>query len=287
MADPSKIVMYVENTFDKGTPSADQLESMQQAAADLGASGFGTIILAFLHLAQDGTFYYNDTPLAETASFLPAMVAAIKASGTVQRVLMSIGPFGSDYAHIQSGLPQFKETLATLTAGAGIDGIDFDLEQDYERYTELLVDLALWAVSRGLTVTAAPFENPGFWANVLRQASSGRSNPFSWWNLQIYGGAEYGSWMSHLSGLVDNPQSFLVPGYIVETTPPSILSGTLHGLQLSYPSLSGSYVWQYELSNSAGYMAAQYAAAISRGLGGAGASRHFRTLRPSLDMQRP
>jgi hypothetical protein len=287
MADPAKIVMYVENTFDKRNPNHEQLQAMQRAAADLGEAGFGTLILTFLHLAEDGTLYYNDTPLSETLSFLPSMVAAIKARGSVRRVLISIGPRASDYAHLERNLAQFKSALASAIATIGLDGIDFDLERDYERYDGLLADLAGWAVSRGLTVTAAPFENPGFWASVLRQASRGGSNPFAWWNLQIYDGADYGAWVRHLSGLVDNPQSFLVPGYRIETTAPSILAGTLHGLQLSYPSLSGSYVWQYEMNLGAGYMAAQYAAAISRGLGGTAAGRSFRTRQPSRGTQYP
>jgi hypothetical protein len=41
MADPAKIVMYVENTFDKRNPGPDQLQAMQQAATHLGECAAG------------------------------------------------------------------------------------------------------------------------------------------------------------------------------------------------------------------------------------------------------
>ncbi len=268
VVDPRKIVLYVEDTFDKANPTPGELEAMKAAAADLGASGFDTVILAFLHPKMDGTLYYNNIPFSGTLSFLPSMVAAIKARGIVSRVLLSIGPFAEDYAAINSNVPRFKQTFADLVTRVGLDGVDFDLEEDYDTFSDLLVDLTGWVSNAGRSVTAAPFQREDYWIKVLQRTSPGGRSWFAWWNLQIYGGADYGTWVSYLSGLADNPQGFLVPGYNVYAgTTPTSLESTLRDLKSSYPSLAGSFVWQYELIKQYGYTASQFAAAIKAGLG--------------------
>jgi len=268
VVDPWKIALYVEDTFDKANPTPGELEAMKGAAAALGDSGFGTVLLAFLHPKLDGTLYYNNIPFSETLAFLPSMVAAIKARGIVSRVLLSIGPFAADYAAINNNVSRFKQAFADLATRVGLDGVDFDLEEDYDTFSDLLVDLTGWASNAGMTVTAAPFRREDFWIRVLQRTSTGGRSRFAWWNLQIYGGADYGTWVSDLSGLIDNPQGFLVPGYNVDAgTTPNSLESTLRELKSSYPSLAGSFVWQYELMKQHGYTASQFAAAIKAGLG--------------------
>lgn len=270
MVDPSKIALYVEGTFDIANPTPQQLQQMEAAADDLGASGFGTVILAFLHVHEGGTFYYNNIPFTEVYSFLPSMIQRMKAAGNVTRVIVSLGPFGSDYAPVKADPSQFKQQFQQMASTLGLDGIDFDLEQNYDDYTELLVDLTGWAAGNGMTVTAAPYQETDFWTTVLKQTTSGGNSKFSWWNLQIYGGADYGSWVSSLNGIVSNPQSFLVPGYSVQygATPPGI-TGTLESLRATYPSLDGCFIWQYELIKQNGYTAAAFAQAIRAGLSAA------------------
>jgi len=119
-----------------------------------------------------------------------------------------------------------------------------------------------------MMVTAAPYQDQQFWTNVLKQTNTGGSAGFSWWNLQLYGGANYGQWVNYLKGLVPNPQAFLVPGFKVQTgVTPSTVQGNLSQLESSYPGLDGGFIWQYENIIKAGNTAAQYATAIAAGLG--------------------
>lgn len=272
--DLAKIAVYVENTFDIANPTQQQLQAMHDAAVDLGTSGFGTVILAFLHVHSDGTLYYNNTPLDQTLSFLPSIVAAIKAPGIVSRVLFSIGPQEGDYKDIQANLPAFQQSFSSLVQQVGLDGVDFDMEVNLTAYQSLLVELVRWATSSlGIIVTAAPFNDEDFWFDVLQQTSlpSSGMSLFAWWNLQIYGGADYASWEQALSNahLLTDPESFLVPGYSVQygATPGSVQS-TLHNLEASYPLLAGSFIWNYELIKQYGYTASEFASAIQAGLNG-------------------
>lgn len=268
--DLAKIAIYVENTFDIANPTQQQLQAMKDAAADLGNAGFGTVILAFLHVHSDGTFYYNGTPMSETLSFLPEMVAAIKAPGIVSRVLFSIGPQEGDYKDIQTNYQAFQRSLSTLAQQIRLDGVDFDMEVNLTTYKQLLVELVRWATNSGMVVTAAPYYDEDFWFDVLRRTSSpsSKTTRFLWWNLQIYGGADYSTWEKDLSktGILAEPGIFLVPGYNVLGGTPNDLQNTLQQLVASYPLLNGSFVWNYELIKQNGYTASQYASAIRTGL---------------------
>jgi hypothetical protein len=271
MLDPLKIVLYVEGTFDKADPTSAELEAMKKAAADIGASGFGTVILAFLHPKENGTIDYNDIPISETFSFLPGMVEVIRAGGNVKRVIFSIGGGGQevDYTIIKKDVPQFEQAFTNLAARLKLDGVDFDLEADrYSTFADLLVELTIWASNARMLVTAPPYQDEAFWVKVIKQSSVGGKSRFAWWNLQVYGRAKYDEWVTMLSGAVDDPQAFLVPGYRADLTNPTELESTLKTLKSSYPSLAGSMVWDYELIKDSPHTAAQYAAAIKAGLGG-------------------
>ena len=268
-ADPEKIVLYSQNTFDVANPNNQQIDAMVAAAGDIANSGFGTVILGQWHVHMDGTIYYNNSPLDSVIQTLK-VIPTVLTQGTVENVLIDFGPFGSDFAGIQKNLAQFKKTMAGVQAVTGISGFDWDLEEDYGAYTDLLVDLTEWANGLGMMVTAAPYTDNAFWTNVLQQTNPPGGNAgFAWWNLQLYGGADYPSWVTYLDGLVPNPQSFLVPGWSVEFgASPSDVTSSLSQLQTSYPSLDGGFIWKYEAIANAGYTTAQYAQAIASGLGG-------------------
>jgi hypothetical protein len=264
--DPQKVALYLQGTFSTANPTQQQLDVMLAAAQDISGSGFGTAILGQWHVHPDGSIYYNDSLLDTVTQALSIIPPALKASsGSVQKVLITFGPFGSDFQAIKDNLDQFKQTMGQVATSNGIDGFDWDLEGDYEQFTDLLVDLTQWANGLGLMVTAAPYTDNSFWTNVLEQTNkTGSSAGFSWWNLQLYGGADYSAWVGYLDGLVSSPEAFLVPGYnIGGGMPPSDLTSQLSGLYTSYPSLDGGFIWRYEDIASSGYTTAQYAAAIT------------------------
>lgn len=268
---PLKIALYSQNTFDAANPNQQQIEAMVAATHDINGSGFGTVLLGQWHVHPDGSLYYNNSPLDSVIQTLKVIPTALKLGGSVKKVLLSFGPFGADFEGIKNNLALFQKTVAGIQAITDIDGLDWDLEQDYDLYGDLLVDLTKWANGLGMMVTAAPYDYLylSFWTSVLKRTNTGGSAGFSWWNLQLYGGADYGQWVAALDGLVPNPQSFLVPGYSVsQGSSASDVEGGLSQLQSNYPSLDGGFIWQYEDICKAGYTAAQYATAIANGLGG-------------------
>jgi hypothetical protein len=270
-ANPLHIALYSQNTFDVQNPNQQQIDAMVAAAQNINSSGFGTVLLGQWHVHSDGSLYYNDSPLDTVIQALKVIPTALKLGGSVQKVLLSFGPFGDDFKYIQQNLALFQKTVAGIQAMTDIDGLDWDLEQDYDQFTDLLVTLTKWANTEGMMVTAAPYDAyyETFWTGVLKQTNTGGSAGFSWWNLQLYGGAIYSDWVGYINGLVPNPESFLVPGYSVnQGATPSSVENDLSQIQQSFPSLDGGFIWQYEDIIKAGYTPAQYASAIATGLGG-------------------
>lgn len=270
-ADPMKIALYSQNTFDVANPNQQQIDAMVEAAEDINSSGFGTVLLGQWHVHSDGTLYYNNSTLDSVLLTLKVIPTALKLGGSVKKVLLSFGPFGADFKGIKDNLALFKKTVAGIQAMTAIDGLDWDLEQDYDQYGDLLVELTKWANGLGMMVTAAPYDSQylPFWTGVLKQTNTGGSAGFSWWNLQLYGGADYGQWVTALNGLVPNPEAFLVPGYSVsQGSSPADVQASLSQFQSSYSSLDGGFIWQYEDIIKANYNAARYAAAIAAGLRG-------------------
>jgi hypothetical protein len=238
---------------------------MLQAAADINTSGFGTVILGQWHVHDDGTLYYNDSPLETVADTLKQVVPALQKGGI--KVLLTFGPFPADFTHIADNEASFKQTVAGLQTTSGIDGLDWDLEVedgDYSPYSDLLVDLTAWANGLGMMVTAAPYQSNDFWTSVLQQTNGGTSAGFSWWNLQLYGGADYPEWVGFLGDLVPKPQEFLVPGYNAGFgSTPDFVQQDLAQTKSSYPGLSGGFIWKYESILSNNYTVAEYAKAIA------------------------
>jgi hypothetical protein len=223
-ADAQKVALYCQGTFSVPNPNAQQAGVIVNGAADIAASGFGTVLLGQWHVHANGDIYYNDAPLNSVINPLKVIPTALKLGSAVQKVLLTFGPFTSDFDGIKNNLDQFKQTMAGVVAMTDIDGFDWDLEAyslaEYAPYHDLLVDLTRWATGMGLTVTAAPFNYQPFWNGVLQETNGGGATGFSWWNLQLYGGADYGEWVTGLGTMVSNPQSFLTAGYNIAGAPP-------------------------------------------------------------------
>jgi hypothetical protein len=206
---------------------------------------------------------------------LQVIVTSLTIGGGVgrglQNALISFGPFGTDFEAMAKNWDVFTRQVSELQLRTAINGIDIDLEGDYETNFDVVVKLTKWANSKGLIVTAAPYDDTkiDFWIKVLKATDYGHQ----WWNLQLYGGADYGSWLDALKKTaVPDPESFLVPGFAVHlgATPSTVQSG-LQALVASYPNIDGGFIWQYEDivgHKDPTYTAAQFATAITTGLAG-------------------
>lgn len=264
--DPQKVALYCQGTFDIQNPTSAQKQQMAAAAQDIGTSGFGTVILGQWHVHSDGTVYYNDSLLDSVVDELKTVVKALKSGGKVTKVLIDVGPFASDFAGIEKNREKFHKAMAQLVK-TGIDGFDWDLEQDLEKYSRLLVELNHQVKEMKLVTTAAPYYDQSFWNKVQKESDNEHGAGNSWWNLQLYGGTSYSDWVGPLSGVVQDPQAFLVPGWsISQGTTPASLQASLSSLLASYPSLAGGFVWRYEDIASSGYTTADFAQAIINGV---------------------
>ena len=262
----AQAALYCQGSFSTANPTPAQRKQMIDTAKDIGNSGFTTVILGQFHVHPDGAIYYNDSPLDSVLTTLTAIPSLLKRAGKVKKVLVTFGPFGSDFSAIQSNIASFKATMTNLLASCEIDGLDWDVEENLGSFTGLLTDLTTWAAGLGYIVTAAPYYDITFWTTVQQQVQK-QGAAFAWWNLQLYGGAQYSIWIQALGGRVNQPAAFLYPGYSDDqgATPSSIFSA-LQTLKAKNPALTGGFLWRYESIAGSGYTTAQFAQAILNGV---------------------
>jgi hypothetical protein len=270
---PLHVALYCQGTFSYANPTNLQIDAMVAAAADINASGFGTVILGQWHVHADGSIYYNDSPLDSVIQQLKVIPTALTLGGSVQQVLLDFGPFTTDFDHIASNLASFEKTMAGVIAQTGINGFDWDLETNgapYTPYYQLLIDLTQWANSIGCRVTSAPYQDEAFWSSVIAVTNANGAPGMSWWNLQTYGGAGYPGWVQGFpTNLGLDGQSYNVPGYnIGGGVPPSAIQSQIASLYSQYPQLDGGFIWRYEDIAGSGYSTADYASAIRNAVGG-------------------
>lgn len=137
------------------------------------------------------------------------------------------------------------------------DGVELELGANVLEITD-------WVVAMDKTVIASPSNHPERWLSILRSAGP----RMSWWNLQMYEGADYAVWVGALvaSGLMrgDRAQSFLVPGYKLTWSTPQSVAHDLQWLKDYAPWLDGVFVRSYDQLKP---RAEEWMTAISNGLG--------------------
>jgi hypothetical protein len=164
------------------------------AATELAGGPFGTVVLPYT---------------AATAN-----VAKLKAEGIVRNVLFAVRDCGVDRAD-----------LARAMDDCGIDGIDLDPDEVGPMDFEILVELTNWAASLGKIVIASPSDRPRFWIDLLEATG----DHVSWWNLQLYHGADYAVWVSAAEEIMtaEAARRFVVPGYRAAWSSPDTIAREL------------------------------------------------------------
>lgn len=214
--------LYALDPFSTPNPDQGQCAAIAAAAEELKNSQFNNILFASFHVHDNGDVYWNDTLVAtggvlttNLAPDLPGLIADMKGANPDRKVLMSIGGGGCingqavgywDFTAVKGliGLypdpdrnPFFQNLKATLR-GLNLDGVDLDLEvyataicpggfgATYTSFRPTLLAIVKWCVTEGTLVTAAPYEDPTFWAGLLDGAYAQNNNvqPFAWFNLQ-------------------------------------------------------------------------------------------------------
>lgn len=279
-------IIYVGN-FSVPYPSLQQQRQYATWAADLSSSGFKTMILWNLHVDEYGNLRYTDNHelliadgvLQKGFAFLPELLARMTSGGTIDKVMFSLGGWGSegDYVHCAQLMSRYGtgpenpivRNFAALTA-MGVSGIDFDLEPDsglfnfhqYAYYVPVVVQLTNILSKLDMTVTYCPYTCPQFWLSCLAasfaQQQEDPVQPVAWMNLQCYeGGASntHSQWVALLNQPqpmgplgIEDAAAFVVPGYGVPGVRPQGASGlqaTFSDPSQMAPGISGGFIFAY------------------------------------------
>lgn len=261
----------------------------------LQVSGLTTVILFGIHIGREmdeypkmkvGDLMYNDFDpnlLVSCGEFnpnkcpaiaaWPAQVAQLKQQGSVSKVFLTLGGDDRsvyDFRTIQNmfktadGKKTLEDNIValknafTVNGVCGIDGFDFDNEEDgIDVQTFILLGQLLFRL--GFEVTFCPYKDINDWTARM-QALWDLGMKVSWWNLQCYAGGrdnrrDLSPWISALEEVVGqgNGPSYLVPGLAVkgvsdvkdnERQCPDEMGSTFKGWK--NPQLAGGFLWKYD-----------------------------------------
>jgi len=285
-------------------------ETDDSALAPLMNSGFTTAILWSIHVHGNGDLYYNDNLLVSGGVVnkgtgkgqinpnLPTDVSKLRTGG-FGAILGSIGAGGppepKDFHHIQTllGSTSGTKTLSTnfqaFAEWAGLDGFDFDCEEDGITHATIatLANMLAGFTQQGI-ITYAPYGVPSeqFWLETMSSILAQYGTQYvKWWNLQNYGGADPGSWIAAMTEYikdnptkpigVSNPNAFMVTGVSSDLLPDGV-QDQFAGWQGDQLKLQGGFIWNFTGIMGSGYAPANYAEAITNGLAGKSRARAAR-----------
>ncbi|HEU0300006.1 MAG TPA: hypothetical protein VFR37_11140 [Longimicrobium sp.] len=273
-------ILYVTNYF-VPYPTSAQMAEYEAWAADLGSSGFTTLMFYNMHIDASGNFRYTnasypfvaDGRVQEGYAYLQGLLASITAAGSVTNILFVLGGWGveSDYLHAGQLLGRYGSSpdsplVRNFVAlqGIGVTGIDMDLEPGaagaygfipYSYFGAAVVQLTTLLRNLALRVTYCPYEQTQFWIDCLA-ASYGFNNvqPVSWLNLQCYSGGTgntQAQWVAALnqSGTplgISDTDAFVVPGYSPAETCPAALQATFADSSQMTSGVAGGFLYGYQ-----------------------------------------
>ena len=275
---------------------------------ELKASAFNTVVIWTLFVHDDGSIWWNGSPLVQNGQlqvdWLPAIIESIKTPPTtVETVLFSIGAGGgngqpnltwkriNDQLSDATKAPALIQNFQALAASLPVDGFDFDDEDYYEQFAVTQV-AEIFNTPTPRTVTFCPYTNASFWNGCLppiytwgQQQVPARGQPVQWMNLQCYAGSNsdaqdlVNTFATSISGTTGTgvggfyeAQAFIVPGLTVGN---SYYTYTPYDIQNTFQTVSGvggGWLWNSGLIEQGNYTLYDYAVAIINGLNGSSAS---------------
>jgi len=286
------IQVYGNGLFGQNDPTSNNPQLVQ-----LKESQFNSVILWTVHVNATGDLFYNNTPLVTGGVFNSAMafmkpyVAALKQRG---EVWWGIGSYGvSDFANIgqllatPQGTATLTNSLRALLQALPSDGIDFDMEESYDRAMRNTVVQLTLLLDRSLKagVTYCPYMDEAFWLNCLADVygQNGQQQVVRRFNLQCYAGGNGNTtagWLDQLTsfgkplGIADTNR-FIVPGDWVQSDDGSQKNSPADITAFfSNPAIGantgGGFLWNTSEIFGSGSNCAAYAQAVATGLANAG-----------------
>jgi hypothetical protein len=276
-----KLGVYGNHLFTQYDPATNQRQ-----VAELQQSGFTFVALNLLHIDQEASLYYNNTPIVKNGvfcnfAFLPDLLAKLKSSGSVKHVLFTLGGSGqADYTNVEmllladGGKAGLIESLAALHSALPIDGFDFDDEVTYDAATTATLGEIITGPNNdlGTIVTYCPYEQQSVWNQALQMTwdadvqNHHEPRSVKWWNLQCNGtGDDPIAWADALpkNAGVEDRRAFIVPGFDPLGTTPQTFKENFTPYAGS--GINGGFVYTFE-NIPPQYSARQYADAIVEGL---------------------
>lgn len=225
--------------------------------------------------SEDADITFNDTLIVRGGQYVgdsswPATIKSLRA-GQVTQIFASFGGYGvPDYTRIGALMAKYGtgsssplyQNFACLQKTLGIDGIDFDDEDSYNR--ETVVEFATMLLGIGLEVTFCPYMNLSFWSACVDALGASK---VSWLNLQCYAGGKFndpGNWtgigVPVVAGVCANcccPNTTCSSQQVNEvyslwtTGQGSVSSACWQGTASGAVNLAGGFIWTYaDIANS-------------------------------------
>ncbi|MCH8617517.1 glycosyl hydrolase family 18 protein [Undibacterium sp. TS12] len=307
MTTSNNICLYANGLFGRND---DKVNAAQCAA--LQESGFTTVIIWALHVNQQGNLQFADDPvvrdgvLSSQYLYMGNWINKLKSSGSVNRVLISLGGWGvgdfSNMTHLlktTQGKHELTQNFQAMVTALPIDGFDFDMEEwdnpgiTNKEYVNTIATLTsmLSGMGGGMTITYCPYNHQAHWLTALEQvyAKANGRQLVSAYNLQCYAGGtgnEPSAWAETLQSAktttgISAPAAFIIPGFGCYNAAdssglcPSDVQTTFAQLANSTPGITGGFIWNsgniFSSENSNGcngspMTASAYATAMGKGL---------------------
>lgn len=253
--------------------------------------GFTTLVCWAVHVQENGDLVYNNTPIVTGGNYVGdpnwgPLLKAAKMGGTVNRILFSIGGWGtSDFANIQSlmaqygndpGNPLFKSFAVLKEAIGVIDGIDLDNEDNYDapstiQFCQMLGDIGYQEV------TFCPYTNMNYWAQCLDGVQQSHQGLVTGYNLQCYAGGagnpyQFDQWINSIKGILgDRAAEFINPGLWCKNGTGCSAGQSPAEIEAEFRSwksygFTGGFIWLFDDIVKCGPNPQSYAKAIGMGL---------------------
>jgi len=250
---------------------------------DLRSSGFSTVILWTIHIKEDGSMNYNDTPIINSeGEFIgdpewKSRLEQLTTSPTsVDRIELGIGAWGAKSWQVIKDLiakegtgPETKlyKAIQKLQDITGATAINYDDEVTFD--VASTVDFTLMLADMGLKVGLCPYNETEYWKSVYEQVEAENPGTIDRVYLQCYAGgaknkpAEWNQYFGKLKvsyGLWcrngENCQNGDNPATIGEK------------ITSEKENIDGGFIWLYDdIQKCAAYgKSSSYAKAINEGL---------------------
>lgn len=250
---------------------------------DLKESGFSTVILWTIHIGEDGSMNYNDTPIINADGeyigdplWQSRLEQLTTAPSSVDRIELGIGAWGAkSWENIKNLIAsegtgsntKLYKAIQKLQVITGATAINYDDEVTFD--VASTVDFTLMLAEMGLKVGLCPYNETDYWKSVYDQveakspgtidrvylqcyAGGSRNKPSNW--NQLFGDLKvsYGLWCKN----GDNCENGDNPSAIKEK------------ISIEKGNIDGGFIWLYDdIQKCAAFgKTSSYAKAINEGL---------------------